>query len=108
VVVGQVDINGATHAVRWSGSSFTPTDLGTGRAYGTSADGSVTVGVDSSNVPVVWLGTTRQTLASMLGSNPDLNGVTLTALVAVSDDGKVVAGTAKVGGIDRAFMARLP
>ena len=108
VVVGQVDINGATHPVRWSGSSFTPTDLGSGRAYGTSADGSVTVGVDSSNVPVVWLGTTRQTLASLLGSNPDLNGVTLTALVAVSDDGKVVAGTAKVGGIDRAFMARLP
>jgi len=108
VVVGDVQINGVLHAVRWSGASFTATDLGTGRASGTSSDGSVTVGVDNSSVPLVWLGTTRQTLASLLGTNPDLTGATLTDLVAVSDNGKVVGGTAKVGGVDHAFMARLP
>jgi len=108
VVVGEVQINGVSHAVRWSGASFTATDLGTGRATGTSADGSVTVGVDNSSTPLVWLGTTRQTLASLLGTNPDLAGATLTDLVAVSDNGKVVAGTATVSGVDRAFMARLP
>jgi probable HAF family extracellular repeat protein len=108
VVVGEAQINGVPHAVRWSGSSFAPADLGTGRARATNADGSVTVGVDNSNVPVVWLGTTRHTLASLLGNNPDLTGATLTDLVGVSDDGKVVGGTAKISGNDRAFMARLP
>ena len=108
VVVGEVAINGVSHAVRWSGGSFTPTDLGTGRALGTNADGSVTVGVDNSNVPIVWLGTTRHTLASLLGTNPDLSGATLRELVAVSDDGKVVGGTVRIGGNPRAFMARLP
>lgn len=108
VVVGEASINGVSHAVRWSGGSFTPTDLGTGRALGTNADGSVTVGVDNSNVPIVWLGTTRHTLASLLGTNPDLSGATLRELVAVSDDGKVVGGTVRIGGNPRAFMARLP
>lgn len=110
VVVGEVQINGVSHAVRWSGASFTPTDLGTGRATGTSADGSVTVGVDNSSVPQVWLGTTatHQTLASLLGTNPDLTGATLTDLVAVSDNGKVVGGTATISGVPHAFMARLP
>jgi len=111
VIVGEVQVNGVSHAVRWSGGSLTPADLGAGRATGTSADGSVTVGVDNSSVPLVWLGTTRQTLASLLGANganPDLAGATLTDLVAVSDNGKVVAGTATVGGVAHAFMARLP
>jgi cysteine-rich repeat protein/probable HAF family extracellular repeat protein len=108
VVVGRANINGVSHAVRWSGASFTATDLGLGLARATNSDGSVTVGVDNANVPIVWLGTTRQTLASLLGTNPDLSGATLVDLVDVSDDGKVVAGTARVGGVDRAFMARLP
>ena len=111
VVVGTATINGVSHAVRWSGASLTPTDLGTGRATATSADGSVTVGVDNSNVPLVWFGTTRKTLASVLsdnGNNPDLNNATLTELVAVSDDGKVVGGTLKVSNLEHAFMARLP
>lgn len=111
VVVGSATINGVSHAVRWSGASLTPTDLGTGRATATSADGSVTVGVDNSNVPLVWFGTTRKTLASVLstnGTNPDLNSTTLTELVAVSDDGKVVGGTLKISNLEHAFMARLP
>ncbi len=107
VIVGQVEINGVAHAARWSGASLTTTDLGTGRAEATSANGSVTVGSDG-NVAVVWLGTTRHTLASLLGTNPDLDGVSLTSCVAVSDDGKVVAVTGTVGGVKRALMARLP
>jgi uncharacterized membrane protein len=107
VIVGSADINGVTTAVRWSGGSFTPTTLGTGRANATSADGSVTVGVDGAE-PIVWLGTTRRTLASLIGTNPDLTGVTIKDLVAVSDDGKVVAATATASGVDRALMIRLP
>lgn len=108
MVVGEVAINGASHAVRWSGVDFSPTDLGTGRALATNTDGSVTVGVDNSNVPLVWLGTTRHTLTSLSGNNPDLSGATLRELVAVSDDGKVVGGSVHIGGNQRAFMARLP
>jgi hypothetical protein len=108
VIVGSADFNGVTRALRWTGTSFTPADLGPGRAKATSADGSVTVGVDNSNAPLVWLGTTRHTLISLLGTNPDLSGAALVDLVDVSDDGKVVAGTAVVNGVNRAFMARLP
>jgi probable HAF family extracellular repeat protein len=107
VIVGNAAINGVAHAIRWSGGSFTPTDLGTGQANATSSDGSVTVGVDGTT-PIVWLGTTRNTLASLLGTNPDLSGATLVDAVAVSDDGKVVAATATVGGVSRALMVRLP
>jgi|GEM_PF-3782486 len=107
VVVGGAAINGVDHAVRWSGTPLTATDLGTGLANDTSADGSVTVGTDA-GVPTVWFGTTRQTLASVIGTNPDLSGATLNDAVAVSDDGKVVAATATVSGVKRALMIRLP
>lgn len=107
VAVGCVSIHDIQHAVRWSGAAGTAEDLGVGVAYGTNADGSVTVGADNNNA-LVWKGKTKHTLASLLGDNPDLAGMTLYSLVAVSDDGKVVAGTAKYQGKDRAFMARLP
>jgi uncharacterized membrane protein len=107
VIVGAADINGVTHAVRWSGASLTAADLGEGEALGTNADGSVTVGTDGS-AALVWLDTKRQTLASLVGSNPDLSGVTLKQAVAVSDDGKVVAATGSISGTDRALMVRLP
>ena len=108
VLVGGVTINGVPHAVRWVGSSGTATDLGAGVALGTNANGSVIVGSDNSGAAVVWNGTTRQTLAAILGSNSDLTGATLKEAVAVSDDGKVVSGTALISGKQRAFMARLP
>jgi uncharacterized membrane protein len=108
VIVGDAEINGVVHAVRWSGSPPTAVQLGTGRAQGTNSDGSVTVGLNDAGVPVVWVGANAETLVSILGANPDLEGVTLKDAIAVSDDGKVVAGTATVGGTDRAFMARLP
>jgi hypothetical protein len=107
VIVGAVSINGVLHAVRWTGSAGTAEDLGTGVAAGTNADGSVTVGYDNSGNAVVWTGTTKRTLASILGSNPDIVG-TLAVAVGVSDDGKVVAGDVLANGKYQGFMARLP
>lgn len=107
VIIGNADINGIPHAVRWSGASLTPTDLGEGEARGTNEDGSVIVGTDGSTA-VVWLGTTRQTVASLIGSNPDLADVSLKQAVAVSDDGKVVAVTGSLRGTDQALVVRLP
>lgn len=108
VVVGSVTIGGVLHAVRWTGSAGTAEDLGIGSALATSADGQVTVGADNSGNAAVWIGTKRQTLTALLGSNPELTGVKPFILAAVSDDGKVVVGTATIDAKDRAFMARLP
>ena len=107
VIVGAVNIHDVPHAVRWIGAAGTAEDLGVGTAYGTNADGTVTVGSDNDDA-IVWKGKTRYKLATLLGDNPSLAGATLYSLVAVSDDGKVVAGTARYAGKDRAFMARLP
>lgn len=106
VVVGTVSISGVPHAVRWTGTSGTAEDLGTGDALGTNADGSVVVGNDNSGNAVVWTGTTKRTLASILGSNPDIVG-TLTTAVGVSDDGRIVAGNLTANGKSQGFMARL-
>jgi hypothetical protein len=107
VIVGEVSINGVLHAVRWIGSGGTAEDLGTGAALGTNADGSITVGHDNSGNAVVWSGTTKRTLASILGSNPDIVG-SLAVAVGVSDDGKVVAGDVVADDKYKGFMARLP
>jgi uncharacterized membrane protein len=113
VIVGSVLINAVSHAIRWTGTSGTATDLGLGVALGTNSDGTVIVGADNSGAAIVWSGSTgstptRKTLASILGTNPDLSGATLIEAVAVSDDGKVVAATATIGGKKRALMAHLP
>jgi uncharacterized membrane protein len=107
-IAGSVTINGVGHAILWTGSEGTAQDLGTGVAFDTSSDGSITVGSDNSGNAVIWNGTTKQLLANLLGDNPDLEGAALYVARAVSDDGKVVAGTASIDGDSRAFMARLP
>jgi hypothetical protein len=75
------------HAVRWTGGAGAARDLGTGVALSTHADGSITVGHDNSGNAVVWTGTTKRTLLSILSSNPDITG-TLSAAVGISDDGR--------------------
>jgi uncharacterized membrane protein len=109
VVVGSVLINGVLHAVRWVGTSGKAEDLGPGTLLGTNADGSVSVGSDKSTNAAVWTSTLKaKAITDLLGANPDIGSAMLFQAVGVSEDGKVVAGTAYVDGSQQAWVAHLP
>ena len=108
VLVGSVKINGVPHAVRWVGDSAKAEDLGPGSLLATNADGSVSVGEDVSGNAAIWTSTLKaKPIASLIGDNPDLAGAQLFQASAVSDDGKIVAGTATVAGAKQGWVAHL-
>lgn len=88
-------------AVRWSGGSWASTllDGSDGSAEDTNSDGSVIVGntVRTERAGLVWLAGKQNSLAFLLGSNPDIDGVSELDLSGVSDDGKIVAVSFVIG-----------
>jgi probable HAF family extracellular repeat protein len=104
VIVGTAhDTEGYDHPFRWTESSgmvglaLLPADVG-GRAFDTSADGSITVGCSHemlSNTAVIWEGggAPRRVYDILSDQGVDLSGWTYLAnAVAISDDGTVVCG----------------
>lgn len=107
VIIGKTTIGGVTHAIRWSGHTLTPADLGVGSAADVSADGSMVVG-ESGGVAAVWTSQGLSTVDSLLGDTSDLTGWSLRAATAVSDDGKVIVGRGDHNGTEESFVVRLP
>jgi uncharacterized membrane protein len=117
VIVGNTADN--TVASRWSGSSFTRAtlpalggNLPNSAAYGTSQNGSVTVGYFNGPeliTAAIWRGTTPEALTDVLAAaGGNVAGWDLAQASAVSDDGKVIAGQGNYNGVFRAWIARLP
>src|SRR5450432_684785 len=108
VVVGEVD----SRCVKWSGTPLMPSVVGSFNCLATNQDGSLIVGNDGNNEPIamVWNGAAHK-VTDLLGATPDLAGWTLSSAVAVSDDGKYVAGngtnTAN-GAHSEGWVAHLP
>ena len=99
-------------AVKWTGSSFTPTALGSSpsgaAALAVSGDGSVIVGRLVSD-PMVWDSGGAHSLKSLVGSSDDLTSDwTLDSAVGISDDGKWVVGSGTHRTHGEAFVVHLP
>jgi uncharacterized membrane protein len=105
VIVGE----SGDQALRWVAGAA-PTGLGiTGIARAASATGDVIVG-SSGGEAMVWDEIHGPRLLSdvLFDQGVNLAGWTLSEAVAVSSDGHVVAGNGVVGGVEQAWLARLP
>jgi uncharacterized membrane protein len=100
--VGTVFLSGVAHAVRWPGGGADPPRFLDGGppapesfAVDVSGSGNMIVG-DREGAPFLWTaGGGMQDLKDLLeGVGIDLEGWTLLDVVAISDDGSVIAGTA--------------
>lgn len=105
VIVG----NSGSQAIRWVAGGA-PQALGiVGIARAASATGDVIVG-NSGGEAMVWDKARGARIVSdvlfELGAN--LTGWTLSEAVAVSADGRVVAGNGSLAGVEQAWLARLP
>jgi uncharacterized membrane protein len=111
-------------ATRWSDAAFTTRETlaslpssttPSSAGYDVSNDGSVVVGscltAVSTYETVIWTSAGVRRLSEvMTASGADLQGASLvnTNASAISGDGKIIAGTAKVNGELRGYIARLP
>ncbi|HEY0467578.1 MAG TPA: hypothetical protein VGC79_25430, partial [Polyangiaceae bacterium] len=101
-------------AVKWTGTSLTPTVIGEGpvqaSATAVNFDGSVIVGGQGSPVvATLWDSAGAHTLKSLLGATSDLTSDwTLDRAFGVSDDGKWVVGTGTHQNHGEAWVAHLP
>ena len=100
---------GFERAIKWSGSNFSVIDVKPGHYNSTSRDGKVSVGWtgDSPTVATVWDATGAHAISSFVDA-ASLSGWTLTSAMAVSDDGKWVAGHGTYNGADQPWLAHLP
>jgi uncharacterized membrane protein len=106
-IVGIANLTaGGSHAVRWTGTTYTDDGAGTYRAV--NADGTVVGGSDGSGVVTVRVNGVSQALTAQLGNTSDLSGWTLTQLSGISDDGKSLCGDGMHNGVQEGWVAHLP
>lgn len=100
----------ASMAAKWTGLQE-PVSLGmTGCGYGVNANATVIVGRTSESKAFIWDATNgARILADVLTAvGADLSGWTLGEAIAISNDGKVIAGNGIHNGIPEGWVARLP
>jgi uncharacterized membrane protein len=105
VIVG----NSGDQALRWVAGA-TPQGLGiNGIARAASQTGDVIVG-SSGGEAMIWDDVQGARLLSdvLFDLGADLTGWTLSDAVAISADGRVVAGNGALAGVEQAWLARLP
>jgi hypothetical protein len=120
VIVGYTN---DTIPTRWSGTNFATREMlatlpaaGTetgGFIVATNQDGSVSVGFSyigsGSDEAVIWTSSGIQKISDILSAEGvNLAGWSLGSAVAVSNDGKTVAGTGDYNALQRGWVARLP
>lgn len=104
VIVGACDET----AARWVNGAA-PTSLGIpGSARAVSANGSVIVGTTSQGTAFIWQGTLSLLSETLTAAGANLTSWSLNEATGISGNGKVIVGTGVVGGVNQAFIARLP
>lgn len=106
VIVGAFATRGGPTALRWTSADVL--SLGLGEVVGTNHDASLLVG-SNPNGACAWDGSgSLKTMLEVVGTTPDATGWQLSSSVAISDDGKTIAGNGVKDGKYQSWVAHLP
>lgn len=106
VIVGALATRGGPTALRWTSAGVI--SHGAGEILATNHDASLVVGSNPSGA-CAWDGSgSVKSMLDVIGATPDTAGWQLSSAVAISDDGKVIAGTGVKDGKYQSWVAHLP
>jgi uncharacterized membrane protein len=104
--VGALATRGGPTALRWTSAAVI--SHGAGEILATNHDASLVVGSNPSGA-CAWDGSgSVKSMLDVIGATPDTAGWQLSSAVAISDDGKVIAGTGVKDGKYQSWVAHLP